>query len=367
MFEAWRRVGVVAKRELRAQASERSFLLGAGIQLFVALFSSFLAVGLLSLYSPVGLQAARLQPSLALVTDDPALADRVRSEIGRVAPFATEEGARTAFAERRVDGVLAVVPDASNRPGLSRSANETGLGPGRFPVRLRLLLARNEVTGPLLLARLKPALEAYEDGARRALAPELPDPFVPPAPRTGAAATFELAYGLLVPLLMFLPGILAGALLIDLLAREWEERTLDLLRAAPLGPATIVGGKLLASTLLVVPQAAAWLVLLALNGVPVAEPGRLLLLATAMGAAMGSVGAGLALVFRDRALVQVLYSLALMVLFLALFSIPGGPVNSAAKLAVGLPAPDLLVVGACGLGVAAVLGGLRLAERRMWG
>lgn len=342
------RVWAVAKRELRAMASERSFLLGTGLQLFVALFSSLLAVGLLSLYSPAGLEAAALQPRLGLVTDDPALADLVRSEVRRTLPFPSEEAALKAFSDRRVDGVL-VAP----------------AGPPQ--IRMRLILARNEVTGPLLITRLKPALEQFEDSIRRASAPDLPDPPVLRAPTTGAAATFELAYGLLVPLLMFLPGILAGALLVDLLAREWEEKTLDLLRAAPVGPATIVAGKLLAATLLVVPQAAAWLGLLALNDVPVAAPARLLLLATAVGAAMGGVGATLALLFRDRALVQVLYSLALMSLFLALFSVPGGPVNSAARLAVGMEAPDLLVVGVCALGVAAVLGGLKAAERRLWG
>jgi ABC-type Na+ efflux pump permease subunit len=133
------------------------------------------------------------------------------------------------------------------------------------------------------------------------------------------------------------------------------------------GPATIVAGKLLAAILLVVPQAAAWLGLLALNDVPVAAPERLLLLATAVGGAMGGVGATLALLFRDRALVQVLYSLALMSLFLALFSVPEGPINSAARVAVGMPAPDLPVVAMCGLGVAAMLGALKAAERRLWG
>ncbi|MEM3207475.1 MAG: ABC transporter permease [Halobacteria archaeon] len=338
----------IAKRELRAMASERSFLLGTGLQLFVALFSSLLAVGLLSLYSPAGLEAAALQPRLALVTDDPGLSDLVRSEVRRVVPYPSEEAAREAFAARRVDGLL-VAPS------------------GPPPIELRLVLARNEVTGPLLLTRLKPALERFEDSVRRASAPDLPDPAVPATRATGAAATFELAYGLLVPLLMFLPGILAGALLVDLLAREWEEKTLDVLRAAPVGPATIVAGKLLAAILLVVPQAAAWLGLLALNDVPVAAPERLLLLATAVGAAMGGVGAALALLFRDRALVQVLYSLALMSLFLALFSIPGGPVNSAARVAVGMPAPDLLLAGMCGLGVVAMLGALKAAERRLWG
>ncbi len=332
-------------------ASERSFLLGTGLQLFVALFSSLLAVGLLSLYSPAGLEAARLQPRLALVTDDPGLADTVRAEVRQVFPYSSEEAAREAFAARRVDGVLV----SPARAELPRTAGEASPGPERFPVRLRLILARNEVTGPLLLTRLKPALEGFEDATRRAAAPDLPDPLIPRAPATGAAATFELAYGLLVPLLLFLPGVLAGALLVDLLAREWEEGTLDMLRAAPVGPATIVGGKLLAATLLVVPQVAAWLGLLAVNDVPVAAPARLLLLATAVAAAMCGVGATLALLFKDRALVQVLYSA------------PGGPANSAARLAVGMEAPDLAVVAACGLGVAALLGGLKAAERRLWG
>ena len=42
----------VAKRELAGLRAEKTILLAIGIQLFIAAFSSFLVVGLVSMYDP---------------------------------------------------------------------------------------------------------------------------------------------------------------------------------------------------------------------------------------------------------------------------------------------------------------------------
>ncbi len=50
-----RNLSIIAKKEFRGLLSERTILLAVLLQLFIALFSSFLMVGLTSMYVPASL------------------------------------------------------------------------------------------------------------------------------------------------------------------------------------------------------------------------------------------------------------------------------------------------------------------------
>ena len=58
-------------------------------------------------------------------------------------------------------------------------------------------------------------------------------------------------YGLLVPLLVFLPGILSAALVIDLITEEYQHGTLETLISTPVTFAEMVWGKVLTCTVIV--------------------------------------------------------------------------------------------------------------------
>ncbi len=78
----------------------------------------------------------------------------------------------------------------------------------------------------------------------------------------GSSGFFEFVYGLLIPLLVFLPGIISAALIIDLITEEYQHETLETLVSTPVTFAEMVWGKVLACVLLVPLQAGAWIILL---------------------------------------------------------------------------------------------------------
>ncbi|MBI4361998.1 MAG: ABC transporter permease subunit [Euryarchaeota archaeon] len=331
-------VWALAKRELRGVAAERTLVLALFLQLFIALFSSFLAFGLVALYSPEelrGIQGPRV--TVGLVGGDPGLEETLRAGRIRVISYTTAGEALRDFYSRRLAAVLTVAPPEPGKP------------PGSAPVELDLVLPKNDLQGTLALVRLRAPLESFEEQVRHARAPHLPDPYQLPEPARASPAMFELAYGLLLPLLVFLPGFISGALTIDLLTREWEEKTLDLLLVGPLTLRGVVMGKVIASSLLVPPQVALWLALLSLNNITTTSPHLLILLGTLSGVLLTSAAATFALAFKERSQVQVVYSLFLILAFLTSFSIAGGPVNAATRLALGRPAGELpLLLGALG-------------------
>ena len=64
-------------------------------------------------------------------------------------------------------------------------------------------------------------------------------------------------YGLLIPLLVFMPAIIASALVIDLITEEYQHDTLETLISTPITFTEMVWGKVLACEVLVPIQAGA--------------------------------------------------------------------------------------------------------------
>jgi len=67
----------------------------------------------------------------------------------------------------------------------------------------------------------------------------IPVPLKFPA-QTGGTDFFEFVYGLLIPLLVFMPAIISSAMIIDLITEEYEHRTLEVLLAAPVSFAEVI-------------------------------------------------------------------------------------------------------------------------------
>ncbi|UIP01277.1 ABC transporter permease [Halobaculum sp. CBA1158] len=317
----------MARRELASLRSEKTIVLALLIQLFVAAFSSFLVVGLVSLYDPG--DAAGYAVETAVAGDDAGDLARAVGETdgmdGRL--YASRQAAVDAFSDGEVDAAL-----------LS-TATERGT------LEVRVLVPDGTVGTTLVVVRAREALRAFERLERDQRSASLESETLELPPRVGSSPYFGFTYTVLVPLLLFLPVFIAGSVTVDSLTEELERGTLELLRVAPVTMTDIVEGKLLAAAGLAPVQAALWLALLSLNGTAIAPgpsalatvTGVLALLALTVGLAalVTALGAALALLAPDRRAAQTLYSLGVLGLFgLAVLS-PANPANVAARLAVG--------------------------------
>ncbi len=322
-----RHVGLIAKKELRGLSQERTILLAVLLQVFIAVFSSFLMVGLASLYDPSTLsRSVSAEYAVGYAGNESPLYDRLEAAPGLRVHRMDLSVAVQALRERKLSAVV-YVPDTSPS--------------GTEPVKLTLYTLQNDITASVLNVRLKGVFEAYEAdlrGLRTDRIEERPLPLRVPTPR--GAEFYEFVYGLLVPLLVLMPAIIAAALIIDLITEEYQQRTLETLLATPVTFPEALWGKIAACLVLVPLQAGAWLVLLGLNGIRVAAPVEIVLHATAASAVLVLLGALVSLHYRERTSAQFVFSTGLVVVMLLALAVPANPLNLIARLSVGSAGPN---------------------------
>lgn len=328
----------LALRELGSLRSEKTIVLALLIQLFVAAFSSFLVVGLVSLYNPATTQGV-YQVDVGVTGnasgDLVAAVNAGDARTGHVYP--SHAAAMRAFDAGRIDAVL----EANYRPD------------GRAVV--QAIAPEGDFRSTLIVVQLKSALSTFERRRRSALAARLNDRPLPVPNVPDANPYFGFTYTVLVPLLAFLPAFISGSIAADSIAEEIERGTLELLRVAPLSIERIVDGKALAMVAIAPAQSALWLAFLSLNGTTIVHPLPILLLVAALAGVLVVLGAGLAVAIGVRREAQLLYSLAALGLFGATVVLPENPANVVARLAVGsATTATYLTVG--GLSLAAAVG-----------
>ena len=314
-------VAVVARRELRSLAREKTVVLAVAIQLFVAAFSSFLVVGLVSLYDPGDVSGYTVRAAVSGSATDELLAavDDTDGVAGRA--YDSRAAAMDALADGRVSAVL--------------HARETDDG----RVAVTATVPDGDVRTTVTVAQLRAVFDAFERAERRERVERLETTPLSPPPRTGGSPYFGFTYTVLVPVLLLLPAFIGGSVAVDSLTEEIDRGTLALLRVTPATLRDVVGGKLLVAAGLAPVQAGLWLALLALNGTPVRRPLALLALAAAFALAAGGLGAVVALWTPDRRAAQFLYSVGVLGLFGGLTLLPGNPANTVARFAVGTTGP----------------------------
>ncbi|MCU4740308.1 ABC transporter permease [Halobacteria archaeon AArc-m2/3/4] len=331
----------IVRRELASLRSEKTIVLAIGIQLFIALFSSFLVVGLVSLYDPGSVDGYEMTVAVTGDDTDELLAAANEQEGLETRTYADRGGAYAAFEDRSVAAVLDASRDAEGRLAVRVTAPDEGIGT------------------TLLIVQLRDTLETVEHDERRANAEsgrlESAPLSMPEA--AGASPYFGFTYTILIPLLCFLPVFISGSIAVDSLIEERQRATLELLRVAPLSLADIVDAKLVATAALAPIQAAVWLVLLAWNGTPIVHPSALVALVAALAVLVVGLGMAVALTSPDRRQAQLLYSGAIVGALIVASVLPEHPANTVAKFAVGSATATtwLLLAVYCGLGVAAFL------------
>ncbi|WP_276301150.1 ABC transporter permease [Halorussus lipolyticus] len=339
----------VAKRELASLRSEKTIVLAILIQLFVAAFSSFLAVGLVSLYDP-GSVSNQFVVNFGVTGEAREdLVPVIEEQDGwRAVEYGDDAAARRAFDR----GVIHAVLEVERTPD------------GR--ARVRAVAPDGNVRTTLVVTQIKGVLEAFERSERKRLSHRLERQPVELPPDSSSSPYFGFTYTVLVPLLTFLPVFVSGSVAVDAIAEEYDRGTLELLRVTPLTSVDIVDGKMLAMGVLAPVQAGAWLALLSFNGTTIANPVEILVLVTGFSVGVVTMGATAALAFRERKQAQFLFSMGVLVVFSSTYLLPESPANAVAKLAIGSPTrlTHLSVVGYLAVSLTAFVVLRQLVARR---
>jgi ABC-2 type transport system permease protein len=327
-----RHLSIIARKEFRGLFNERTILLAVLLQLFIALFSSFLMVGLTSMYDPSSLSKYSLfRYNVAYAGSDSQVLDYLNtSRDFRVYKMNLSEGV-AALKELKLSAVV-YVPDTL--PGAQE------------PVKITLYTLQNDLQSAIVDVKLKDIFLKYETDLRAVRADRLHDTPVPLSipPGTGGGDFYEFVYGLLIPLLVFMPAIIASALIIDLLTEEYQHDTLETLISTPVTFVEMVWGKVLACELLVPVQAGAWLLLLMVNGIRIENAGLILTQVSVTSFILILLGTLVALHFRERTAAQFIFSTALVVVMLLALALPNNPLNLLTRLAVGTAGMEQWIV-----------------------
>ncbi|MFD1645799.1 ABC transporter permease [Haloarchaeobius litoreus] len=330
----------IAKREIASLRSEKTIVLALLIQLFVASFSSFLVVGLVSLYDPGSVEGYTLQMAVGGNASDEVIEVVGNDDSIEVVQYESAAEAREGFQNRRVDAMLV--------------ATHAGNG----TVAVQATVPDENLRTTVIIVQVRETLQAMEENLRQEYRTSLDREVLDVPPKQGSSPYFGFTYTVLVPLLMFLPVFISGSIAVDSLTEESQRGTLELLRVAPVTLGDIVDAKLLATATLAPVQAALWLGLLWFNGTGISNPLVLVGLVGALAVLVVSVGIGIALAAADRRQAQFLYSTGVLGAITVAGLLPEHPANTVARLAIGSPGEwtwAFVVVYAC-LGVLAYLG-----------
>ncbi len=328
----------VGRRELRSLRSEKTIILALSIQLFIAAFSSFLVVGLVSLYDPGSVDGQEVEiavtgetPELLAVMDDQ---DGIEPRV-----YDDQTAAEQAFDSGTVSAVIDAERDEDGQIAVAVTAPDEGL----------------ETT--LVVVQIREALETLEHVERQENADRLDNQPLDLPEEVDASPYVSFTYTVLLPLLLFLPVFISGSIVVDSLIEERQRGTLTLLRVAPLSLADIVDAKLLAIAALAPLQAIAWLALLIVNGTTIAQPIALIALVSALSVLVVGVGALVSLYAPDRRQAQLLYSSGIVGTLVVATILPEHPANTIAKFAIGSATTTtwLLLGLYCLVGIAAFL------------
>ena len=322
-----RHLSIIARKEFRGLVNERTILLAILLQLFLAMFSSFLMVGLTSMYDPSSLsQYSHFRYRVAYAGNDSPVLDYLEKSPDFRVYRMDLSLAIAALQERRLAAVIYVPSTPPDAAG---------------PVKITLYTLTNDIQSAIVDVNLKDTFLAYERDLRQVRAYRLDEQPIPvQIPASTGGGFFEFVYGFLIPLLVFMPAIISSALVIDLITEEYQHETLETLISTPVTFADMVWGKVLACELLVPVQAGAWLALLMVNRIPIENAGLILLDVAVTSLILILLGALTALHYRERTAAQFIFSTALVIVILFVLSLPENPLNLITRLAVGTAGMD---------------------------
>lgn len=324
----------MVKKELRAVMREKTIMIAVLIQLFLASFSSVIIMGLVAYYDPESIALnARMSIRAGIIGDRQSALVRYLEEGNvRVTAFASPQDAEARFRAGRIDAIIHI-------PG------ETG-----EVVDMQLYLPESESRSTVVLMMLQEPLKRYENHLREERGVLVRYADIEGKPPT----SYEFLYSSIIPILMFFPAFVAGSMVVDSASEELEHHTLDTLWSAPVSLHSIFGAKVAAALVLAVVQCIAWIGLLRLNRIQLANAGLVLLLSILAAGILSVAAAFISSYFKDRERSQFMYSLFMMIAVGVSYFLDSSPITLMTRLATGdyyIGIADLTgyVVVMCGL------------------
>ncbi len=314
---------VIAKKEMNSLLNEKTLILAIIVQLFIASFSSLLVIGLASFFDPSALSNYDQKVANVGIVGDGELRNFIEKSRVNVYHYQDLASALSDFNNNKIDGVV-VIPNASSS--------------GTELIRIDIYLPKSDIMGTLVTLQLKKPLEDYENYVRDIRSQRIGfEPvrlYVDSVPKK-TSTYFEFIYGILIPLLVFTPVFISGGLIIDMFTEEFERKTMELLLVSPVSFGEILDGKMLTAVLIVPLQAILWLALVSINGVVVNNIAIILLLTSIIAVIVVILGAIIAVKYKKRLVSQYMYSLILILMFLAGYLFANSPFNLVTRLSAG--------------------------------
>jgi ABC-type transport system involved in multi-copper enzyme maturation permease subunit len=304
-------------REIKALRKEKTIMFAILMQFFIASFSSVILLGIMVYYDPGSIgQNAQVNLNVGVLGNyDSRFIGYLEERHHRSIPFSDAARAEAAFKAGMLDAIV-FMPDE-----------------GRGPVEMKLILPDMDAQATLVLMLLKEPMERYENYLRQKDGVFARYQDVKGKPFT----TNEFLYTIIIPILMFFPAFIAGSMVIDSIAEEIENKTLDTLLSTPLSINHVTSAKIIASLVVGVFQCLLWIILLGFNGFTIQNAGLILLLSVMVTAIISMLALIVALAFRDRERSQFIYSLVILVLFTFSYFVNPSPFALVARLATGDP------------------------------
>lgn len=317
----------IAKKEFKELLTEKTFILAIIIQLFIASFSTFLVIGLTSFYDPSMLNNVEMEgTSIAVVGLESDELYQLLQQENNIRTYLYDDFkmAYTDFYDRNVDAII-VTP--------------SGTAYGTDLLNVDIYLPKSEIKATMVSLQLKEPLEKYEKSVRDIRTQRLPGytPIEFNIIERGIGTTstyFEFIYVALLPLLVFTPAFISGGLIVDFITEEYERKTMDMLLVSPASMMEIVSGKAFLATLIVPLQSLAWMLLLSMNRVYIHNLLQILLVVTIIAFILVMASTVISVMFRDRGVAQLLYSLILIFLFMSSYLFTNSPLNLVTRLSI---------------------------------
>ena len=193
-----RLIKLIAEKEIRSLSSEKTIILAILLQFFIAMFSSFLMVGLSAMYDPSMYgKVSGVRYGIGFIGNDTILYDLFSRDPSFI-PFRMDAGnALGALKERKLSAV--VWP--------------TDISPyDKNPVTVTIYTIKNDIQSTVVEVKVKDILLEYEKILRdiRSSRLEMQPVTVTPTRSAGGTSFYEFIYGLLIPLLLFMPAIISA-------------------------------------------------------------------------------------------------------------------------------------------------------------
>ncbi len=314
---------VIAKKEMNSLLNERTLILAIIVQLLIASFSSLLVIGLASFFDPSALSNYDEKTANVGVVGDGELRNFIEKSQVKVYYYQDLALALSDFNNNKIDGIVVIPGESSSGTGL---------------IQIDIYLPKSDIRGTFVTLQLKKPLEDYEAFVRDIRSQRIgfePVRLYVDSVTKKTSTYFEFIYGILIPLLVFTPVFISGGLIIDMFTEEFERKTMELLLVSPASFGEILNGKILTAVLIVPLQAFLWLALVSFNGVAINNIAIILLLVSIITIIVVVLGAIIAVKYKKRLISQYLYSLILILMFLAGYLFADSPFNLVTRLSAG--------------------------------